>query len=641
MAKSTLLSGRTYKILEEFTKIVLTPQAIREFSLEKVEFKESMSFLLKTCNPHARFISFLGLWVFEILTFFRYLKPFSKLMPSKRNHFYRKWHKSRSYIRYLLIRPLITLIQTAYYSHPLVASSLGFDDVKPGQKVIPEKKKGILDSPKGSKEIEVEVCVIGSGAGGAVVAKELAELGHEVLILEEGGVFTQEHFQKLPTIARNRLIYRDGGLFTTIGIPMVLLPAGCGVGGTTLINSGTCFRTPDSVLQQWSKDFGLSSISSKVMNPYFERVEKILKVEPVPDKVLGVNDRVVKRGVEKIGLHGAPLVRNAPGCEGSGVCIFGCPTGSKLSMERSYLPLAFEAGANLYPNCYVKRLVTQYDRVYKIEAIIKDPETGKPRGRLNVYPKKVVVSCGTLYTPLLLKRSKIGLKSGMVGKNLTVHPTGKTIALFDEKIDGFHGVPQAYSISDYESEGLMFESVFFPPWLLAISIHRCQEEHLEIMKAYRNLSIFGFLLHDKCKGRIVGGPGGRPMIFYNLGKKERDLYVKGLKVLARVFFAAGAKKIYPTLRMVHAIHSLEEMEAIDTEKVRRRDIETAAFHPLGTCRMGSDPRESVLNDQMKVHDLENIWVADGSVFPTSLGVNPQVTIMAFATRCAEMIHTAK
>ena len=158
------------------------------------------------------------------------------------------------------------------------------------------------------------------------------------------------------------------------------------------------------------------------------------------------------------------------------------------------------------------------------------------------------------------------------------------------------------------------------------------------MQAFRHIGIYGFLVHDESRGRVISGPGGRPVVFYNLGKREKELFVCGLKILARLFFSAGARKVYPTVRTIHEINSLEEMEKIESRHIRRRDLESAAFHPLGTCRMGVDPKLSVVDENLRVHEMENLWIADGSVFPTSLGVNPQITIMAFAARCAEGIH---
>lgn len=642
------LSDRTYTILENVARVSLAKKALEIFSLDLVGFQQKVRYLLCNSSPTICFLVRLVLGWFELEAFLYHGKRFTKLPFVKQQSYFEKWAQSRFYWRYLFLRPVLVFVDTAFFSHSLVSSHLGFRE--PSQQktssslesgISQEIISGILPVPSKATEIEVDICVIGSGAGGAVIAKELAEKGHTVLILEAGSHYTKDDFNKLSTLERNNLIYRDGGMYATFGFPLVLLPTGKCVGGTTVINSGTCFRTPASILERWRSEFGLRNLSLENLNAYFDRVESILQVLPVPDSVLGKNDRVLQKGMEKLGLHGGPLLRNALGCKGSGVCIFGCPTGAKQSMERSYLPLAFKAGAKLYSHCHAHRLVTQFDtNVYKIEATFHHPTLASQGIPFTVYPKQVVVSGGTLESPLLLKRSGIGLQSRALGKNLTLHPTAKVVGVFEEQINGYRGVPQAYSITDFEREGLLFESVFFPPWLLATSLHQTGAKKWEILEAYRHLAIFGFLVHDQAHGRVIEGSGGRPIVFYQMGFHEKELFAKGLKILCRLFFAAGAKKIYPTLRNVKEFSSMQEVEKFPFHEIKRRDLEVAAFHPLGTCRMGLDPKTSVVDENQKVHGIENLWIADGSVFPTSLGVNPQITIMAFATRCAHIIDQA-
>lgn len=632
MSSPCPISRRLRHVIEEYAKVIIAPRGLKEFPPEKIGLTETIFRMLDESPRVIRRTFLIGLWCFEWSALLFHLNPFTRLLPAERHRHYRRWH---FFLGSQVLRLLNVFFFTAYYAHPDVARAVGYEDKTESTRGPSRPREGILAVPEKPLEREVEICVIGSGAGGAVVAKELAEIGHEVLILEEGDFFSRDDFQTLSTFARNRMICRDGGLFATIGRPMILLPTGCAVGGTTVINSGTCFRTPDGVLKRWRKEFGLENCSPEAMAPYFSRVEKTLGVGEVPDEVLGKNDRLLMRGMEVLGLCGHPLVRNAPGCRGSGVCIFGCPTGAKQSMESSYLPRAFSKGAALYPRCRASRLLVAADRVVKVEASFL--ERGRERERLTVYPRKVVVCGGTLATPLLLKRSGIGLRSGQLGKNLSIHPTGKIVGLFDEVVDGFKGVPQASFLPDDEGE-LMYESVFFPPWLLATSLHHSGEELFELMSAYRRLAIFGFFVHDRSRGRVFEGPGGRPVVFYSLGKREMDLFRKGFSVLGRVFFAAGAKRIFPTLKTVSHIDSVTELDRVIALQVKRSSLESAAFHPLGTCRMGVTPRDSVVDPGMRVHELENLWVADGSIFPSSLGVNPQITIMAFATRCAETIH---
>lgn len=627
-------SHRTRHILEVLAPIVLTSEALAKHSLKEIHFTEVVDRSLDRCPWAARLVFFLGLWIFDLMPLFTRGKRFSKLGESESQEYFARWSRRRTLVAFAFLRPLTVFIATAYYSNPDVCADLGYSE-----KLAPARFKadtsGVLPTPPCDIEMEVEVCVIGSGAGGAVAAFELARQGRQVLVLEEGPVITPDEIAAVPTLERNLRLYRDGGFFASLGLPPVIIPTGRAVGGTTLINSGTCYRTPQKVLARWQKQFGLEDLGADALDPYFSEIENLLGVGPVSEENLGGNNKVIRRGIEALNLHGGPLARNERGCVGSGECIFGCPTGSKQSVERSVLPLAFAAGAKLYANCRVEKLDHEFGRVHRIRAAFTEPSSGKILNYLTIYPKKVVVAAGTLHTPVLLQKSGLGKRSGELGKNLTLHPTAKIAGLFDEVVDGFRGVPQGFSLDDFETEGLLFETVFFPPWLMATSLGLPPRRHYEVMRAYRHLAVFGFLVHDECRGRVCVGPGGRPLVFYNLGKRETELFARGLHILGEVLFAAGAKSIFPTVRNIHELRTPAELSKL--KNIRPADLETAAFHPLGTCRMGSSPLESVVDANQKLHDSENVWVMDGSVFPTSLGVNPQITIMAFALRAARKI----
>lgn len=628
-----------YKLRTLFAlaQVVLPQNLLNQFSLEKVAFEKRMKLSYEPLAFNLKIAIQVSLWILQWRPFFTKFSTFTSLNIKKRKLYYSKIFKSSSFINYLLLRPLLVLIYTNYYADPEVATYLGYPENKEGQKVKIDFPKAILEVPEKDSEIDVDVCVIGSGAGGAVVAKELAEKGREVLILEEGTYFNQSHFQTLSTLERNKLMYREGGLSTTLGFPMALLPTGKAVGGTTIINSGTCYRTPDKILQKWSQKYGLNQFTSEFLKPYFEKVERIIQVKAVPDLVYSQNDLIMKKGADHLGYHVKPLHRNAEPCLGKGECIYGCPSGSKQSMELSYLPLAFKAGARLYHSCHVHKLHHHHGKVQSIEAIFQDPLTKQKKTRLTVKAKKVVVACGSLQTPLLLKRSGLQGESGQVGKNLTIHPTAKMIGLFDHIIDGHKGVPQGSEIQDFWDEGLMYESVFFPPWLLATSLYQNPDVHYEVMKNFRNVSIYGFLVHDEGHGRVIEGPKGQALVFYSINEKERQLFIKGLQILGEIFFKAGAKKVFPSLRSIHQLQSKKDLSLLNSKNIKRSDIESAAFHPLGTCRMGLNSKDSVVNAQLRHHQIENLWLTDGSVFPSSLGVNPQVSIMAFSTLASEQI----
>jgi choline dehydrogenase-like flavoprotein len=374
------------------------------------------------------------------------------------------------------------------------------------------------------------------------------------------------------------------------------------------------------------------------MAPYFERVEHRLGIAPVPPEVFGENNRTILKGIEALGMAGVPLLRNAPGCKGHGHCIYGCTSGAKQSMERSYIPAALAAGARLYSHCKAVKLVRRGDHIIEVQAEFYRDRGVKANVRLTVRARRFIVACGTLQTPVLLAQNGIGRQSGQLGKNLSLHPAAKTVSIFDREIDGIKGVPQGLGTEDLHAEGLLFEGVFLPPSLLAASLILPPSQHREVMAAYKRLAIFGFLVSDRSRGRVVGLPDGRPLVLYTMDKRDRERFVKGLAVCARISFAAGATRVLLTTHSYPEMRSASEVDGFLRSRLRATDLEISAFHPLGTARMGVDPGASVVDAQLRVHDLENVYIMDGSIFPSSLGVNPQESIMAFATRLADHLH---
>ena len=279
----------------------------------------------------------------------------------------------------------------------------------------------------GKHTVECDVCVIGTGAGGAVVAKELAEGGLNVVMLEEGRHFTTDDFTARPR-EMSTILYRDAAQVVTVGNTPIILPLGKGVGGTTMINSGTCFRTPEPVLEMWGERFGLDELNADELDPYFRRVERELNVAQVPEDRAGKNALVVKRGADALGWSGDFIWRNARGCVGSGVCSFGCPTSAKQHVGISYVPQAWAAGATTYTHARAHGIVHDGHRA---KAVLAQTAAG---GWLSVGCEHVIVACGAIHTPLLLKRVGLGARSGELGRNLAIHPATAVRALFDEEI---------------------------------------------------------------------------------------------------------------------------------------------------------------------------------------------------------------
>jgi choline dehydrogenase-like flavoprotein len=462
--------------------------------------------------------------------------------------------------------------------------------------------------------LDADVCVIGAGAGGAVVAAELAEGGARVVVLEQGPHHDPDRFSARPPEMLARL-YRDGGQTTTLGAPPIPLPLGRGVGGTTLVNSGTCFRTPPHVLERWAKEFGLE-LDETTLRPCFERVERALSVAEVTPELAGGNAAVARRGAERLGWSHGYLRRNARGCVGSGVCVFGCPTSAKQHTGITYIPRATAAGARIVTGADVRELIVAGGEARGARARLAGG------GTLEVRAPTVVVACGTIHTPLVLARNRLGAGSGQLGHNLALHPATAAFALMDETVDMARGVPQSFYVDEFATEGIMFEGVAGPPAYAAMALPLTGERHARAMADYPRLAQFGLMVSDSSRGR-VSSLAGRPVIRYSLGEQDVAKFRLGLARLEELFVAAGAHEIYLPLPA-----------GVEPRRARARDLKLMAFHPLGTARAEARATHGVTDGELALHGVRGVYVADGSVVPSALGVNPQLTIMALATRLA-------
>jgi choline dehydrogenase-like flavoprotein len=465
------------------------------------------------------------------------------------------------------------------------------------------------------------VCVIGAGAGGAVVARELAEGGARVVVLEEGGAHPAATLTGRPRDMLTRL-YRDGGQIATAGRPPILLPLGRGLGGTTVVNSGTCFRTPDRVLAAWRAEHGLHELTPAALAPCFDRVEAALGVAEVPPELAGANAALIRRGAERLGWSGGHLRRNARGCQGSGVCAYGCPTGAKQHAGDAYLAPARAAGAVIVPGARATRIVMRGRRAVAVEAA----------GRLTVHADAVVVAAGAIHTPLLLGASGLGRGSGRLGRNLSIHPATAVWGLFDEEVDMVRGVPQSYCVDEFAAAGIMLEGIAGPPDHLAMSVPFTGDRHRALMLRYRHVGQCGLMVSDRSRGTVRGRPGA-PLIRYDLCRADVATIHHGLVRLAELLAAAGARSLILPLARLPELPDADPAP-LRAAALRRLDLKLMAFHPLGTAGADADPRRGVVDGDLRVHGTENVHVADGAAVPGPLGVNPQITIMALATRLA-------
>jgi len=352
----------------------------------------------------------------------------------------------------------------------------------------------------------------------------------------------------------------------------------------------------------------------------------------VPDHLLGGSSRVIARGAERMGLNHGPLSRNIDGCRQSGTCAFGCPRNAKQSMNITYVPRALEAGARLYTGIRAHKVLRERGRA---AGVIAAPKHGGPS--LTVRADVVVSSCGTVPGVPFLKSN--GIRSKHLGRHMTIHPGAKIGALMPDVIDGWADTPQGYGIYDYADEGIMFEGAFVPPEYAAIAFPFVGRAFTEVMEAYQRLAVFGFMVSDDPSGRVYKGLDGRPFMTYWMTKRNLEQVRRGLRILAEIFFSADAERIFLPLAGVEQHDTLDSAMKVLDQPLDPLALELAAFHPLGTARMATTRKNGVVDPDLQTFEVPGLYVVDGSIFPTSLGVNPQITIMAYATRAAEHLAT--
>ena len=467
---------------------------------------------------------------------------------------------------------------------------------------------------------QCRVVVVGTGAGGAVAGAMLAEAGIDTLILEWGRQYSSaEHRDVVDSMSR---MYVDSGATLAFGCPPVVIPLGRAVGGTTLINSATCFRPPRDRVDGWGGP------AYGELEPFFEEVERRINAVVLDEELLGGNGRVLKRGGDALGIAVKPLTHNVRDCKGRGRCPFGCPEGAKKSMDLTFIPDALAAGARLLPSHQVDGFMRKGSRIIGVRGRSME-------GRFEVRADAIVLAMGAMLTPAFLLKHRTGNKSGRVGKNLNIHPASRVVAEFDEIIDGFKGVPQGVYVDHWQDRGIMIEGVFTPPGPLLASLPGAGPEFKTLAASYNRLAGSGVMVSDTSTGRVRRGCFGTPFhAFYQISRADALSMRFGIARLSELYLAAGAKRVFTGFAPVPEIDGPEALARLEAHSVKPTNFELLAFHPLGTCAMGADPQTSVVNFDLQCHDIENLHIMDASVIPHSLGVNPQVTVMTLAMRAA-------
>ncbi|MFV0681246.1 GMC family oxidoreductase N-terminal domain-containing protein [Ottowia sp.] len=498
--------------------------------------------------------------------------------------------------------------------------------------------------------LDADVVIVGTGAGGGVTAEILTQAGLKVVMLEKGPYHTAKTFSQNEAEAFP-MLYMDSGAQYTKDKGMVVLQ-GRNVGGGTTVNWTTSFRTPDYTLKFWVDKYGAKSFDEAAMVPHFEAVEKRLNVHKWTEAPPNENNSLLGRGCEKLGFEAEIIRRNVNGCANSGLCGLGCPINAKQGMMVTTIPSALDQGATLVYCAEANQILHDGKRTTGVEALAMDPLGQVPTGKkVRVNAKHVVVSAGAIRSPALLMRSKVPDTSGKTGKRTFLHPVATTVAHMPEVVNGFHGAPHSMYSSHYALHegkvngtsrmGYKLEAMPATVMLLASLVNKgFGQASAEMMKTLPYLHIIdalhrdGFNDHEDGGTVEISGDIG-VTIDYPLTDFVMKSLVDATVELAEIQFAAGAQTVIPMHLNAEPLKTLDAVrEWAKTAPMGVLRLLGGSAHVMGGCQLGTSDSNSVVNEWGRHHAIENLTVIDGSIFPTSIGLNPQLSIYGMAHKNA-------
>ncbi len=492
--------------------------------------------------------------------------------------------------------------------------------------------------------LDCDAVVIGSGAGGGVVAGELQAAGKDVIVLEQGGHYSESDFAwgEGEGIAR---LYLESGRVTSSDQGMLILAGSC-LGGGTVVNYTTSFPTPASVREEWSREHGLKFFTGSEYEASLKSVMQRIHVNVDHNRPSG-RDALMRRGLERLGWHVDLMPRNVKRCDQDelcGRCGFGCRLAAKQSTLVTYLSDAYAAGARIVVYATAERVLVERGRATGVIATVRDPLSGAAH-RLTVRAQAVISACGAVHSPALLIRS--GVQSPALGRNLFLHPATSVWGLFAEEVNPWSGTLQAvYSdeLADLDDGyGVKFETAPIHPGFAGLGLPwRSGREFKALVERLGHITLVGVLTRDRYGGRVTVNRRGVPRVHYRLSPYDRNHLKKGIEGGARILEAAGAARIFaPHTRWLSYEPGRDKFEGFLARVGRAgygsNELTLVSFHQMGGCCMGSDRTTGVVDEQNEVYGVKGLFVADASTFPSASGVNPMLTIMAIAHRAAQCI----
>lgn len=483
--------------------------------------------------------------------------------------------------------------------------------------------------------LEYDVVVIGSGPGGGLAALRACERGQRVAVFEMGpGHRTKDYV--LDEAKAYEQLYQEAAGRTTLNGEVTVLQ-GRTLGGGSAVNWTSSFETPAQTLKFWQNQFGLKNLTLEKLESHFKKMKEMIGVAPwelAPNR----NNEILAQGLAMLGIEYKSIPRNVRDCQNLGYCGFGCPVGAKQSSFRTSLARASELGADIYCDAFVKRLLTRGGKVEALEIVERSERLGVGKV-IKVRAKTFISAAGAIGTPGILLRSDISDPYNTLGKRTFLHPTTICGARFQDAVEPFYGAPQTiYSDAFIPTEdretrpGFKLEVPPIHPLLLATSIPLRGESHRELMsklshtQAIIALQRDGF--HDQSPGGQVIVKKGQVFLDYKITPYMQEGFKRSFLTMGEIQFAAGAREVFPVHRHGNISSTWKDFkEQCERISMAPLDVKVVSAHVMGGCMMGDDPKKSVTDLKGRYHHLENLYIRDGSLFPTSLGTNPMLSIL--------------
>lgn len=576
-------------------------------------------------------------------------RRFSRLEPEDRQRLVERWESSRWRLLGVCSTSLRSLLNLAYLSDAQVLARIGQARRTECRQTIGSSRMkraadgttdGVVQFPALAGRCvreQAEFVVVGTGPGGAVVARELAEAGRSVIALEEGP-YHRPHEHEPSAVGTMRDLFAEQGLRCTRGNTPVRTFQARALGGTSLVNSAICWRAPQSVFDEWQRCHGVEGLSRTALDPYYERAEREAAVAPTPPEAWGRKGTLFRAGCDAIGVDSAPTNRAVKGCRGCSECFHGCSINAKQSMDRCYIPAAIGHGARFYTSSRVEELIYERGRVAGVRARVLAPGTHVADGEIEVRAKAVILCAGVMASPLLLLKNRLPGTSAAVGRNLSFHTGIAVGGLFGESVDPWTGGTQDWHTMAYVPEQLHMEVLWVPTALLMARMRGFGAPFRESMAQLRRSAFWCISAVGSSRGRLTAGRDWEPRLRLDLDGRDLGLLKRGMDLVVDHLFAAGAIAVRPGLAGFDPeIRTGAQVEALKRIVPAARQLVVAGNHVYGTCAMGADPARSVVDAAGAVHGVSDLYICDTSIFPAPTAVNPQLTLMAVAGRLAGIL----